>query len=455
MPPRYRKTNDSIATWTIADMGNFYADHRSELRSRAYRILKDHSRAEEIVQDSIVKVLLAAPELTSREHALAYLHRVVRNTCIDHLRAEGRQPHLVLLDDKSVAFEDVSTTEATPEELLISADDAAIVRGALSLLSAAERAALVMWEVEGRSSIDIAKELGITESSVRHTVSRARSSLRRILSELVLDEEKGLTGLDLLSKTYRKTSTFVKKSSRLALSFLLIFSAVLGFDSLYRSTSPIVSTPNANEVVPTTDTDFDSTGMQDFETFIGGDARKNAGATLLPLQSFKNTKREELSFPGLDESGLPEGYSVSDSSGSLGDAYFNERTTVASESEFAAGQLIKTKTGAANILLLQNIKVDSTGLFYAPTLSFGQAGMWVPLEASTKSTEIRRNPDGNYLFTAFIKVESPIETPIKITSSANGRDLLEAPDHVITRILLDPSKTQVLGQAVYVVERGA
>jgi hypothetical protein len=71
------------------------------------------------------------------------------------------------------------------------------------------------------------------------------------------------------------------------------------------------------------------------------------------------------------------------------------------------------------------------------------------------STEITRQLSGNYLFTAYIAVESAIDTSIKIAAATNGRDLAAAPRQVITRLVLDPSKTQVLAQAIYVVERGA
>jgi DNA-binding CsgD family transcriptional regulator len=112
------------------------------------------------------------------------------------------------------------------------AEDAAIIRQALSLLSPAERAALVMWEVEGRSTKEIAKELGIKESAVRHTVFRARASLRKVLSELVIDEARGLTALDLLSTTYKKAAEIAGKSSKIALTFILVLTAFLGLNSL-------------------------------------------------------------------------------------------------------------------------------------------------------------------------------------------------------------------------------
>ncbi len=89
-----------------------------------------------------------------------------------------------------------------------------------------------MWEVEGRSTKEIAKELGIKESSVRHTVSRARASLRQILSELIIDEKRGLTALDLLSTTYKKATKIASKSSKIALTFILVLTAFLGLNSM-------------------------------------------------------------------------------------------------------------------------------------------------------------------------------------------------------------------------------
>jgi hypothetical protein len=89
-----------------------------------------------------------------------------------------------------------------------------------------------MWEVEGRSTQEIAKELGIKESAVRHTVSRARASLRKVLSELIIDEARGLTALDLLSTTYKKANELTGKSSKIALTFILVLTAFLGLNSL-------------------------------------------------------------------------------------------------------------------------------------------------------------------------------------------------------------------------------
>jgi RNA polymerase sigma factor (sigma-70 family) len=218
--------------WTVAELGAFYTEHRSELLTHANRVLKDSAKAEEITQDALIKFMLAAPELESTDHALLYLHRTIENLCIDLFRLEGRRPNLVVLDDATAEVEAAWQVDGDHSSVISAAEDAAIIRQALAMLSPAERAALVMWEMEGRSTSEIAAELGIKESAVRHTVSRARASLRRILSELVIDQERGLTALDMLSTSYKKAAELAQKSSKVALSFILVATAFLGFNSL-------------------------------------------------------------------------------------------------------------------------------------------------------------------------------------------------------------------------------
>jgi RNA polymerase sigma factor (sigma-70 family) len=192
--------------------------------------------------------MLAAPELTSDQHALSYLHRTIENLCIDIFRAENRRPNLVALDDASAEVESAWQVSGDHSLAISAAEDAAVIRQALSLLSPAERAALVMWEVEGRSTAEIAKELGIKESAVRHTVSRARASLRKILSELIIDEARGLTALDLLSTTYKKAAELTAKSSKIALIFILVLTSFLGLNSITGNESNTTITTSRSQL---------------------------------------------------------------------------------------------------------------------------------------------------------------------------------------------------------------
>ena len=221
--------------WTVADLSALYLESRSSLVSQARRMLRNDQDANEVVQEAFLKFMLAAPELDTKERALAYIRATINNLSLNVIRAKGSRPNLVALDAETSQerLSQIATENYIPADASISAaEDAAIIKLALSKLSPAERAALVMWEVEGRSTAEIAKELGIKESAVRHTVSRARASLRRVLSELVIDEERGLTALDMLSTSYKKAAEIAQKSSKVALSLLLVVTAFLGFNSL-------------------------------------------------------------------------------------------------------------------------------------------------------------------------------------------------------------------------------
>lgn len=442
--------------WSVAELGAFFAIHRKSLTGHALRLVGDRSVAEELVQDALVKVILAAPELESETHALAYMTRTINNLSIDHFRRQGRQPRLVLLED----IQDETVLDQPKisglDDIVSAADDAAIIRDALSLLSPSERAALVMWELEGRSTKEISRELGIKESSVRHTLYRARAVLRRVLEEVIVDESRGLTALDLLSSSYSRFSKGVKSSSKAALSLMLVVFAFLGFNSLPndpiapndKSTAPI----NSVAAQPT-DAAKDSLEVDEVQT--SQRSREAGQVENRPYVSGPNLRVREPLISGLDNQGVPVGFTISDSSGGLGTLYVSERAGTSSELELVASQILKTEGQAANLLLSQKVVSDITGLSYLPTLSYSREGRWVPLLTSVSSLRTERILSGNYLVIASIEVESEVETSLIIPAQAGGRDLEFAPKQVITRLLLSAEKTRVLAQAIYVVEGGA
>ena len=453
MSLRKKSASAGLKVWTVAELGAFYTEHRSELIAHALRILKDRAKAEEVIQDALIKVMLAAPELESTDHALGYMHRTIENLCIDIFRIEGRRPNLVVLDDASAELESTWIDNENHVDVIAAADDAAIVRQALAMLSPAERAALVMWEMEGRSTSEIAAELGIKESAVRHTVSRARASLRRVMSELIIDKERGLTALDMLSTTYKKAASVAKKSSKAALSLILVFFAFLGFNAM--------PTDSDLPVVTTQETISSSEATNEVEVATAPTVEASATPVITPAAIAKaqaaveNAKATQVNFAGLDKAGIPTGFSVTDSTGSLGSLLRTSRQPVLSETELIISQIVKTDSGAANIFLIQQLVSDSTGFSYLPSLSYGRDGAWVPLNTTLTMLDSERLLSGDYLVTAIIKVESEVETSIVIPATASGRDLTQAPKQVITRLVLNPGKTEILSQAIYVVEKGA
>jgi RNA polymerase sigma factor (sigma-70 family) len=435
----------ALSVWTVAELGAFYTEHRSELLAHANRVLKDSAKAEEITQDSLIKFMLAAPELESEEHALSYLHRTIENLCIDYFRMEGRRPNLVVIDDAQAEVEAKWQVSGDHSEVLSQAEDAAIIRQALALLSPAERAALVMWEMEGRSTEEIAAELGIKESAVRHTVSRARTSLRRVLSELVVDQERGLTALDMLSTTYKKASELAAKSSKVALSLLLVVTAFLGFNSMTgrEGVVPVASIQEPTEsAVGSTSTESAVPAPS-----ISMPAKKSS--SMVSGVYVKSGKAAQ--WPGLDAEGAPIAFTVSGEKGPIGKIRVNRNTPVATEQGTILATQAITSVGGPNVMIDQTITVDGNGTKYeVGYVSFGVNGSWQVAEANATNVDFERMSNGQYLMTVTISLLSTPTSEFAIAVGDRGYDIVGTPKAITTRLLLNASKTQILAQAVLI-----
>ena len=438
--------------WTVGDLGAFYTQHRAELHAHASRVLKDQIRAEEITQDALIKFMLAAPELESEEHALSYLHRTIENLCIDLFRLEGRRPNLVVLDDASAEVEAAWQNNGDHSAAMSAAEDAAIIRQALALLSPAERAALVMWEMEGRSTEEIAAELGIKESAVRHTVSRARTSLRKVLSTLVVNQETGLTALEALSTTYKKAAELAQKSSKAALSLLLVITAFLGFTSLTGNEGVRVPVIADSSVASGTSPSLIS--KQTPAAIAATKAAAAQAAAKKAEQAAINIKAAALSFFGLDSQGVPTAFSVTDENNSFGKARVTKGYSTVNPSGLVVANQFITGSVGPNVLIDQMITVDGSGTNYsANTVNVGFAGNWNSVEINNTESSIERLANGQYLVTATINIGYLIPTTFSIATGNRGYDLGDAPKSITTRILLNSGKTQILAQAAQVLEK--
>ena len=428
---RSTKTTTKVApqAWSVTELGAFYTTHRSEFLSHANRVLKDSAKAEEITQDALIKFMLAAPELESTDHALAYIHRTIENLCIDLFRMEGRRPNLVVLDDATAEVEATYQVSGDHEAVISAAADAVIIRQALSLLSPAERAALVMWEVEGRSTSEIAAELGINETAVRHTVSRARASMRKILSTLIVDEKRGLTALDALSTTYKKAAEIASKSSKAALSLILVVAAFLGFNTLTGREgvatidSSTVAAPSDKPAGKDVVTDSDALAMDEdiqFELITFQNEIKVVTSQISALRAAVAV----YNWAGLDGSGAPVGLSSNFGSAVTAPAQlikFPNLTNTSSSSIFKVSQ------NGFDFLLSQDLfyvdgQLTASILPISPTTS-------PVVKSSTQS--VKTLEDGSKLVISSISLDNtgsagqaPAVVNVRIKVSADGLEIL-------------------------------
>ncbi|CAB4670906.1 MAG: sigma-70 family RNA polymerase sigma factor [Actinobacteria bacterium] len=450
-------TPATVSDWSVADLSALYAENRSSLVGQARRILRSEADAAEIVQEAFLKFILAAPELDSADRALAYLRTTVNNLCLNQIRATGSRPNLVAIDSETTQerLAEISAEAHIPfDTTLAAAEDASIIREALSRLSADQRTALVMWEMEGRSTEEIAKALGTKPENVRHIVGRARASFVRVLTEWVIDEATGTTALEALSTQYKKAAELAKKSSKVALSLLIVLVAFLGFNSVtgQDNVSSIISSATTTQEVPaatTTKSAAPSASATPSETAQAATAKAETLATSNQTIDIKSSTKA-LIFEGLDANGVPTGFTVANAAGENGTINVSKSTPVlTNEGLVLHSNTMTTDNAAINILLSQDIIVGGNGTSYDADASITMDGNWIALEIANISSNFERTSDGNYLLTAVISVNKANSSDTIIPAS-RGVDSKSAPSQITTVLLLNPGKTQILGQAIYV-----
>ena len=444
-------TQGSSADWSISELSAIYKEHRTQLVSQARRITRDEAEANEVVQEAFLKFMLAAPELDSSDRAIAYLRTSVTNLSLNVIRARGARPNLVAIDADTTQErlnEIASENHVDLDTTLTAAEDAAIIREALARLTSDQRTALVMWEMEGRTTEEIATALNTSPANVRHILIRARKSMVRVLEEWVVDEATGLTALNALSTTYKKAAQIAQKSSKAALSLLLVITAFLGFNSMTGNEGTVISTvPSMSAVAgnaPTTTASQSPAASAAANAAATAAAKKAQAATM-------NVKIAALSFFGLDKDGIPTGFSVTDANNVGGVARVTKGTsTVGADGIVINNQFITASTGP-NVLIDQLLTVDGTGTRYTNRgVNIGWLGNWRSVEVNSVDSTIDRLPNGKYLVTATLNIGYINESDFAIPTGARGYDLADAPKSITTRILLNAGKTQVLAQAVQV-----
>jgi RNA polymerase sigma factor (sigma-70 family) len=441
----------SAPDWSIAQLSAIYTEHRTQLVSQARRITKNEAEANEIVQEAFLKFMLAAPDLDSADRALAYLRTSVNNLALNVIRARGARPNLVAIDADTTQErlnEIASENHIDLDTTITAAEDAAIIREALARLTSDQRTALVMWEMEGRTTEEIATALNTTPANVRHILVRARKSMVRVLEDWIVDEKTGLTALNALSTTYKKTVELVQKSSKAALSLLLVVTAFLGFNSMTGNESPVLP------MVAQVETETSPMSPVAPSASASASATAKAAATAAAKkaqQAAINAKIAALSFVGLDKNGIPTGFSVTDEASVAGVARVTRGISTAGTSGILINNQFITGSVGPNVLIDQLITIDGTGTNYSiNNVNVGFAGNWNSVEVNSVDSSIERLANGQHLITATANIGYLKPSNFAIPTGSRGYDLADAPATITTRVLLNSGKTQVLAQAVQV-----
>jgi len=144
--------------------------------------------AEDVMQDALLKTYRHVGRIRDPEAFRTWLYRTVRNACLmKRRRRVGEPQHLVSLeqgderDDGRGTAVDVEDHAPGPDEVAINAWLGDRLRSALKTLPPAYRVIVVLREVEGLSTREVAVVTGISEANVKTRLHRARVMLKERL----------------------------------------------------------------------------------------------------------------------------------------------------------------------------------------------------------------------------------------------------------------------------------
>lgn len=165
--------------------------YQRPILSLIHRLVRDRELAEDLTQDTFVKVLNALDRYDPRLKFSSWIFRIAHNTAIDQLRRKNPvthsidgSPYVVNTEEaQASAFTPVDPAE-DPEQFASSREIGREIESALAELRPEYRTAIILWHVEGRPYDEIAEIMELPLGTVKTFIHRGRNQLKKRLAHL-------------------------------------------------------------------------------------------------------------------------------------------------------------------------------------------------------------------------------------------------------------------------------
>jgi RNA polymerase sigma-70 factor (ECF subfamily) len=147
--------------------------HLGAITRFAFRMLGDAAEAEDVAQETFLRLWRDLPRWEPRAKLATWLHRVAHNLCIDRMRGRRTVSLDTAQDQEDPHSSAVAQLEDHQRTLLVAAAHAA--------LPERQRAAIALVYHEGMSNRDAAEVLGVEVDALESLLARGRQNLRKQL----------------------------------------------------------------------------------------------------------------------------------------------------------------------------------------------------------------------------------------------------------------------------------
>lgn len=174
--------DDSVSNAELAGLReSFVAEHMRRIFRQIYRMVGSIHDAQDLTQEAFIKALQRREQLKDERKAAHWLSRIATNTALDFLR-RGKRISFVELDEAPIRYTRSDRSESVEAGLLRS-EKRDWLAGALEVLTARERAALVLRDVEDLPAEEVARRLGCSRATVRSHIANARIKIKKYVEE--------------------------------------------------------------------------------------------------------------------------------------------------------------------------------------------------------------------------------------------------------------------------------
>ena len=140
----------------------------------ALRITLDQAEAEDIVQETMIKVWNRRDTWSEIESIEAFCTTICKNLALDHIRKNAH-----LSDSTPNLPEDKADSASTPDESVSQSDRVELIHRLVDALPAKQRACMQLRDFEGKTYKEIARMMEISEEQVKVNIFRARQTIKQ------------------------------------------------------------------------------------------------------------------------------------------------------------------------------------------------------------------------------------------------------------------------------------
>ncbi len=158
--------------------------YRRPIYDYLLRLTQDAVVAEDLTQETFMRVHDGLPGFRGEASLITWVYRIATNVCLDHLRRRSTTQDSVThsLDEMSMEQEMLVDDEAaSPEQQAVRSEMSTCVQALIDQLPPDYRAALILHDLEGMTSAQIADVLAVSLDTVKIRLHRARARLRAAL----------------------------------------------------------------------------------------------------------------------------------------------------------------------------------------------------------------------------------------------------------------------------------